>query len=157
MVDVIIPVYRPEEDKLTRLIDKLNAQTMKPEHVFFMQTKVNRVEDEKIRMMLEKADHAVITPVEKKDFDHGGTRNFGASLSKAEFMLFMTQDAVPVDEHLIEHVMHAMISERVAVAYGRQLPNDQVGVIEHYTRQFNYPDVSRTKSKEDLPKLGIQY
>lgn len=156
MVDVIIPVYRPEEDKLTRLIDKLNAQTMKPEHVFFMQTKVNRVEDEKIRMMLEKADHAVITPVEKKDFDHGGTRNFGASLSKAEFMLFMTQDAVPVDEHLIEHVMHAMISERVAIAYGRQLPNDQVGVIEHYTRQFNYPDVSRTKSKEDLPKLGIK-
>ncbi|MCI5730903.1 MAG: glycosyltransferase [Eubacterium sp.] len=156
MVDVIIPVYRPEEDKLMGLIEKLNAQTVKPDHVFFMQTLVSGEEDERVRKMLEKANHAVVTPVEKKNFDHGGTRNQGAALSKAEFMLFMTQDAVPVDKYLIEHMIHAMSSEKVATAYGRQLPDDQVGVIEHYTREFNYPAVSRTKSKEDLPELGIK-
>lgn len=155
-VDVIIPVYRPEEDKLTGIIDKLNVQTVKPEHVFFMQTLVGELEDEKVRQILMRADNAVITPVEKKDFDHGGTRNQAAAMSEAEFMLFMTQDAVPVDDSLIEHLLDAMASDSVATAYGRQLPDDKVGIIEHYTRQFNYPPESMTKSKADLPRLGIK-
>lgn len=156
MVDVIIPVYRPEEDKLEELIRKLNDQTVKPAHIFFMQTLVNGEEDARVREMLLCAENAVITPVEKKDFDHGGTRNQGAALSAAEYMLFMTQDAVPVDERLIEHMLHAMEDKQVATAYGRQLPDDKVGVIEHYTRQFNYPAEGMTKSKEDLPRLGIK-
>ena len=156
MVDVIIPVYRPEEDKLTELIRKLNAQTVQPAHVFFMQTLVEGPEDQKVREMLETADHAVIMPVKKNEFDHGGTRNQGAALSKADYMLFMTQDAVPVDAYLIEHLVQAMHTDQVATAYARQLPGDMVGVIEHYTRQFNYPAESMTKSLEDLPRLGIK-
>ena len=46
VVDVIIPVYRPEREKLTKLIDWLNKQTVKPSHVFFMQTLVEEKEDE---------------------------------------------------------------------------------------------------------------
>ena len=157
MVDVIIPVYRPEEDKLTELIEKLNAQTVKPAHIYFMQTLVGGPEDERVKRMLEKADHAVITPVEKKDFDHGGTRNRGAALSGAEFMLFMTQDAVPENEYLIEKIVKPFSDDgKIAAVYGRQLPSEEVGVIEHYTRQFNYPDNDSVKSKEDLERLGIK-
>jgi len=155
MVDVIIPVYRPDE-KLNRLIEKLNQQTVKPDHVFFMQTLTGGEEDAKIRQLLETTENAVITEIEKKDFDHGGTRNRGAAMSKADYMLFMTQDAVPEREDLIEQMLKAMEDEQVATAYGRQLPSDEVGIIEHYTRQFNYPDVSSKKTKEDLPRLGIK-
>ena len=92
VVDVIIPVYRPEREKLTKLIDWLNKQTVKPSHVFFMQTLVEEKEDEEVLQMLQKAENVEIVPIEKKDFDHGGTRNKGAALSKADYMLFMTQD-----------------------------------------------------------------
>lgn len=156
MVDVIIPVYRPERDKLTKLIDWLNKQTVKPEHVFFMQTLVDKTEDDEVLQMLKKAENAVVIPIEKKDFDHGGTRNKGASMSEAEYMLFMTQDAVPVDAYLIEKLVDAMKKEEVATAYGRQLPDDKVGVIEHYTREFNYPAKSYVKSKKDLEVMGIK-
>ena len=139
VVDVIIPVYRPEREKLTKLIDWLNKQTVKPSHVFFMQTLVEEKEDEEVLQMLQKAENVEIVPIEKKDFDHGGTRNKGAALSKADYMLFMTQDAVPVDAYLIENLVQAMEEEEAATAYGRQLPDDTVGVIEHYTREFNYP------------------
>lgn len=155
MVDVIIPVYRPDE-KLEKLIEKLNSQTVEPAHVFFMQTKAGEEEDRKVRSLLEQCNGAVITEIEKKDFDHGGTRNLGASLSEAEYMLFMTQDAVPVKEDLIENMLRVMENSEVAVAYGRQLPGDEVGVVECYTREFNYPAKSRLKSKEDLPELGIK-
>ena len=48
VVDVIIPVYRPEREKLTKLIDWLNKQTVKPSHVFFMQTLVEEKEVEEV-------------------------------------------------------------------------------------------------------------
>lgn len=156
MIDVIIPVYRPDE-KLERLIERLNAQTVKPGHVFFMQTMVEPGEDERVRRILEQADHVVITPVDKNDFDHGGTRNRGASLSEAEFMLFMTQDAVPVDDRLLENLHRAITSgQEIAAAYGRQLPDNKVGTVERYTRQFNYPKESFVKSSKDLERLGIK-
>lgn len=155
MVDVIIPVYRPDE-KLKSLIEKLNEQTVKPAHVFFMQTLTGTKEDDEVKQWLEQAHNAVIIPVEKKDFDHGGTRNRGAAMSQAEFMLFMTQDAVPLDDLLIEYMLDAMKDEQIATCYGRQLPNEHVGIVEHYTRQFNYPDVDFIKSKEDLERLGIK-
>lgn len=56
VVDVIIPVYRPEREKLTKLIDWLNKQTVKPSHVFFMQTLVEEKEDEEVLQMLQKAE-----------------------------------------------------------------------------------------------------
>ena len=156
VVDVIIPVYRPEREKLTKLIDWLNKQTVKPSHVFFMQTLVEEKEDEEVLQMLQKAENVEIVPIEKKDFDHGGTRNKGAALSKADYMLFMTQDAVPVDAYLIENLVQAMEEEEAATAYGRQLPDDTVGVIEHYTREFNYPAKSYVKSQKDLETMGIK-
>lgn len=155
MVDVIIPVYRPDE-KLKSLIEKLNEQTIQPEHIFFMHTLTDTSEDEQVKQLMQTANNAVITTLKKEEFDHGGTRNRAAAMSKAEFMLFMTQDAVPTDEFLIEYMLKAMTDETVATAYARQLPNDEVGVIEHYTRKFNYPDVSAKKSKADIERLGIK-
>lgn len=155
MVDVIIPVYRPDE-KLDALIEKLNVQTVKPAHVFFMQTLTGTPEDEQVRKRLEKADGHVITQIAKKDFDHGGTRNQGAAMSETEYMLFMTQDAIPLDEFLIANMLDKMKQDKVATVYGRQLPNDEVGVIETYTRSFNYPEESYVKTKADLETLGIK-
>lgn len=157
MVDVIIPVYRPDE-KLEKLIEKLNQQTVEPAHIFFMQTMTeDEAEDTRVRKILERSKHGTIVPIGKLEFDHGGTRNKGARMSEAEFMLFMTQDAVPEDPVLIEKLLQAVQQkDTIAAAYGRQLPDDKVGVIETYTRQFNYPEESLIKGKADLPRLGIK-
>ena len=155
MVEIIIPVSRPDE-KLEKLIRMLKCQTIKPSVVRFMMTKVNPEEDSRVKQLLEQMPGAETVPVEKTDFDHGGTRNLGASMAKADFMLFMTQDAVPVDKFLIERLLAAFQDETIASVYARQLASDEVGVIEHYTRQFNYPSDSFVKSKEDLERLGIK-
>ncbi len=154
MVDVVVPVYRPD-DKLVRLIEKLNHQTVRPGHIFFMQTLTGTEEDERVRETLSRADNAVVTEIDKREFDHGGTRNRGAAMSQAEFLLFMTQDAVPVDEDLIANLLEALRPERVAAAYGRQLADENAGVVERYTREFNYPPESSRKSAADMDRLGI--
>lgn len=155
-VDLIIPVYRPDE-KLEWLIGRINEQTVTPEHVFFMQTCTGTEEDDRVAGILKRADHAVVTTLEKREFDHGGTRNRGAAMSQAEYILFMTQDAVPVDDRLIAHMLQVMETDKqIAVSYARQLPDGKAGVVERYTRQFNYPADSCIKAREDLPELGIK-
>lgn len=155
MVDVIIPVYKPDE-KLSRLIESLNNQSVQIGKVFFMHTLTGTEEDKEVDKLLKTCKGAVITPIKKSDFDHGGTRNKGATLSSAEYMLYLTQDAVPVDNRLIEELLKPMKDQEVGTVYGRQLPTKQVGPIEHYTRKFNYPDKDLIKSKKDLQNLGIK-
>ena len=81
----------------------------------------------------------------------------GASISQADIVLYMTQDAVPEDERLIETFANVFEKHpEIGIAYGRQLPREECNVIERYTRRFNYPEKSRIKSKVDLPQLGIK-
>ena len=43
----------------------------------------------------------------KAEFDHGATRNRGMRFSRADIVVFMTDDAVPADEFLIEKLVGA--------------------------------------------------
>lgn len=72
------------------------------------------------------------------------------------FLLFLTQDAVPADAHVIEELQKAFEDPQVAAAYARQLPAKDCSVLECYTRSFNYSEHSRVKRAEDLPELGIK-
>ncbi len=152
-IDIIIPTYRSDE-KLDQLLTMLYRQTVKPNRVLLLHT----IEQEGQEQRIPQIDGANITviPVQKKDFDHGGTRKFGASLSTADILMFMTQDAVPVDEYLIERLLEPYSDPWVAATYARQLADNSVGLVERYTRQFNYPKQSRVKSIEDVKELGIK-
>ena len=68
----------------------------------------------------------------------------------------MTQDAVPADVYLVEKLVSAFEKEKVAAAYARQLPDDKCRIIERLARQFNYPEKSSIKRKEDIDRLGIK-
>lgn len=79
-----------------------------------------------------------------------------ATALQGAFLLFLTQDAVPENEHLIEELFRPFSEKQVCAAYARQLPAADCHILERYTRSFNYGTESRIKTKEDLPKLGIK-
>ncbi len=155
-VDVIIPVYRPSEKLLTLLL-MLERQTVRPGRVIVINTERSYWDaffasyDVASRYPFLTLHH-----IDKKDFDHGGTRNLGVSFSNTEFFLLMTDDAVPANEYLIEHLLSAFSDYRVGMAYARQIAQKGSGIIEKYTRFFNYPPESRLKGREDLETMGIK-
>lgn len=107
--------------------------------------------------MVQSMDERIrIIPVMQSEFDHGGTRALGMDKSTAEFVLMMTQDAVPADEHLIENLLACMEDASVAVAYARQLARPNSGRVERMTRIYNYPAQSRIKSEDDKKELGVK-
>lgn len=98
----------------------------------------------------------VVKHLSRREFDHGRTRNRGVQYSDTDFFIMMTQDAVPADEYLVERLLEQLGKENVAVAYARQLAAEDSSEIEKYTRNFNYPEQSKIKTKADLETLGIK-
>jgi rhamnosyltransferase len=152
-IDVIIPTYH-SGDKFAKLIKMLYAQTVKPNRVLILHS-IEKEGEEQSYPQIEGSNITVI-PIEKRNFDHGGTRKYGASLSDADIIMFMTQDAVPADEHLIEQLLEPYKDPKVSATYARQLPDEKADLLERYTRYFNYPKQSRIKTKADIPELGIK-
>ena len=166
-VDIIIPTYRPD-DQFYKLLGRLLKQTVKTidqksesdgeylNKILIMNTEEKFLDKNKLQKACGDNKQVEVRHITKEEFDHGGTRNLGASISTADIIMFMTQDAMPEDSRLIENLIKPLKKENVAVAYARQLPNEQAGEIERYTREFNYPATSIYKSKKDIEKLGIK-
>lgn len=151
-IDLIIPVYKPDE-KFSKLMERIQKQTIKPKHIFLIETDSSSSD---IKEQFGNWSGVELRQITREEFDHGGTRNYGAGLSKADYILFMTQDAVPADKYLIEELLHGFKKEKVGAVYGRQLPQKDSTMIEQYTRFFNYPPEDHVKSQQDLKELGIK-
>lgn len=150
-VDVVIPTYKPGKEFETTL-NMLLSQTKQPDHIFIMNTEPAFWEESFQRL----DSKIVVTHIKKEEFDHGGTRNAGGAKSKADILLFMTQDAVPADEKLIEQLLRYFQREKTAAVYARQLPKKDCSPLEAYTRSFNYPEKVQVKTKADLETMGIK-
>ncbi len=150
-VDVIIPTYHPDE-RFQKSIEMLLQQTVLPETIRIVNTE-ERFWKKEIENL---SPSIVVTHISKQEFDHGASRNLGAADSTADVLLFMTQDAVPADCYLIEELLKYLEKEKTAAVYARQLPNKDCSDLEVFTRQFNYGEQSRVKSKKDISELGIK-
>lgn len=154
-IDIIIPLYKPGKELFT-LLDRLERQTLPVKNIILMNT------EEKYFTQLiygtdfsHKYKNVKVFHLSKREFDHGRTRRKGVSFSTAPVFVMMTQDAVPVDEYLLERLT-ANLKDDVAVAYARQLPGEDSSILEQFGRRFNYPEDSRIKSQADLAQTGIK-
>lgn len=158
-VDIIIPAYKPGKD-FHILLNALEEQTVLPHKIIIMNTVSNNDTGNCVKSKSEnlklKYNNIEIYDIAEKDFDHGKTRDLGIKKSSAPYFLCMTQDAIPKDKYLIEHMLQSFDEEDIAICYGRQLAGNNSHILEEYSRQFNYPEISMTKSLNDKEKLGIK-
>ncbi|MCI9138183.1 MAG: glycosyltransferase family 2 protein [Lachnospiraceae bacterium] len=69
--------------------------------------------------------------IEPEDFGHGKTRNFGASKGSGEFIIFITQDAVPASECWMENLVNAMkLDDDIAGGFGIHYPYPDCNIID---------------------------
>ncbi len=65
-----------------------------------------------------------------EDFGHGKTRNFGARLAKGKYLIYLTQDAVPINENWLENLIRNFEYEDVAGVYSRNIPRPDCNPFE---------------------------
>jgi len=99
-----------------------------------------------------------ILTLDKKHFDHGGTRQLAAEkYPDADIFVFLTQDAILENEDALQNIVSSFETyPNYGMVYGRQLPHKGAKTLESHARYFNYPDLIQTKSLSDAPKYGIK-
>lgn len=155
-IDVIIPTYKPDEDFIV-LVKKLLSQSVPVRKIIIMNTEQKYLETLlRGRAYDEIGKHLDVRHISAREFDHGDTRNEGAKDSDADYLLFITQDAIPKDDELIANMVKAFDDSDVASVYARQVARDDATLGERFSRLFNYPEESSVKSLEDLNRLGVK-
>jgi len=80
-------------------------------------------------LTLAKEYGAEVSTIEPGTFNHGLTRNLGIERATGEFVVLITQDAVPGDAYLLRNLVKAFSDPMVAGAYARQVPRDDADVL----------------------------
>ena len=150
-VDVIIPTYRPDHS-FSVILKRLSEQRYPISNILIINTEEEYWDPDLTRNM----PGVEVFHIPKDKFDHGATRNMGAGFSTSDYMIFMTQDAIPKDRNLVANLLAPFADPSVKVSYARQLPRKDCRIIEGYIRNYNYPDKNCVKSAEDIDSLGIK-
>ena len=151
-IEVVIPTYNGGK-KFCQVAEMLKKQVgITPNDVLIIDSSSS---DQTVQVARNAGFRVQI--INKKDFGHGKTRRRAAEQSTAEYIVFMTQDAIPAsDDSIIQLCKPLMENQNIGVTYGRQLPTHEAGAIGNHARLFNYPAHSQMKTKADIPVLGIK-
>lgn len=148
-IEIICPLYNAE-----KFIKNLH-------HSFLIQKKID---DLRITYILTKgkdntqsildelgASYSVIEPFE---FSHSLTREKAAMNSKADIIVFVTQDVIIKRDDWLINLVDGIYKGKYAAAYSRQICTNNS--IEKYTRENNYPQESFIVSKTDIEQKGLK-
>lgn len=149
--------YKPD-NRLNKIIKRLYAQKVRPDRILIMLTVCEEFGRRELANLLGPLKYIVdIEEVAKEDYGHGKTRQLVAERSDADYILFLTQDATPVNRDLTKTMLARFACcRRAAVVYARQKPYKSATTVERYSRGFNYPASDRTQTEKDLKTIGIK-
>ena len=140
------------EKNIAPLLQALQNQTVVPCEIIVADS-----ESTDNTVPIAKACGAKFLPIRRSEFNHGGTRDYALKQSKGKYVLFLTHDAVPANNVLIERMVDALESTpKMAVVYGRQLPREDATYMECLVRDYNYPAEGHVYESKDIPAHGIK-
>lgn len=148
-VDIICPLYNAENDIENLHKSLLMQKDVKINEIKYILTESNDSTEKKLKEL-----EINFKKIKKEEFSHSLTREKAAFDSKADIVVFITQDVKIQREDWLYYLTKDIIDGTVDACYSRQLCDNNT--IEKYTRECNYPEVSRIVSKDDIEKLGLK-
>jgi rhamnosyltransferase len=86
-----------------------------------------------------RAHGATVLEIEPSEFTHGRARNYGASRSSGDVLVFISQDAIPAGTCWLERLTRPLREQGdVAGVYGRQLAHPEARPPEAFFLEFLY-------------------
>lgn len=150
-VGLVVPTLNAERE-LGVLLDAVMGQTRVPDDILI----VDSSSDDSTLNIATSYPGVRTMVIKREDFDHGGTRQLALEEVAGEFVLFLTQDAVPADGRYVERLLEPFSDPSVAMVSGRQLPKPGARRYVQLVQEFNYPSGSSVRSEADIERLGIK-
>ncbi len=91
---------------------------------------------------IEEAQKYPVRMVEIKpeEFHHGHTRNLGAELAQGQYLVYITQDALPLSNYWLQKLTNNFTEPQVAMVIGRQIAWEHTKPPEKFFYFYNFPD-----------------
>ncbi|HFU3968865.1 TPA: glycosyltransferase family A protein [Streptococcus suis] len=123
---VFIPVYNGENDHLEETLTALyNQKTDFEWNVLIIDSGSSDNSVKIIRKFHDKYNNLMLKEIDKSEYSHGGTRQLAAEISDGEYMVYLSQDAVPYNQNWLTEMLKPFeISEKVVAVLARQKPRD---------------------------------
>ncbi len=151
-ISLVIPTLNGEKS-IGTLLTSISEQTLVPSEILL----VDSSSSDRTVEIAKSFSNVKTKIISKKDFGHGKTRNMAAKECKGDYLIFMTQDALPYDKYLIENLIKPMEENgSIAVTFARQIAYDKAGPAEKLVRSFNFPEHSILKNQDKIKELGIK-
>lgn len=148
-IDIICPLYNAEKDIEGLHKSLLKQKNVKINEIKYVLTESKDNTEEKLKKL-----NINFKKIKKDEFSHGLTRENEAFDSKADILVFITQDVNIVRDDWLYNLTKDIANGEVDACYSRQLCDNNT--IEKYTRECNYPEESKIVTKDDIEKLGLK-
>ena len=150
-VAVIVPVLNAAEDWCL-FNPALRSQGLRPDQVLIVDSSSTDGTAE-----LARIEGYRVLSIERRNFNHGGTRQEASRLfPAAEFLVYLTQDAVLATEDAVAKLIEPFEDSMIGASFGRQLPRAGAGSIEAHARLFNYPSRSDVRTLATRETKGFK-
>ncbi len=148
----IIILTKNAGDRFGSLMEKLDNQT-------YQDFEVVVVDSGSTDRTLEIAEEygCRIHRIKPEEFHHSRTRNLGAELARGDYLVYVTQDAMPLDDKLLERLIKPLEEDKVAGVYGRQMAYPNAKPMEKFFYSYFYPDERKVITPADLENLAEFY
>jgi rhamnosyltransferase len=151
MVSILIPTYNAGPS-FGRLLDVLNRQRLRLFEIIVVDSSST---DE--THAVAKSHGARTHLIDQQAFNHGGTRTFMGTLAKGDILVYLTQDALPMDETSVPTLVSELLADdRIGAAFGRQIAHANATPFAAHLRNFNYPNVSHRRAMHDRERYGMK-
>ncbi len=101
-------------------------------------------------LQIAKKFKTKIYEIDPKEFGHGKTRNYGATLAKGTYLIYLTQDALPQGTKWLEKLLKPFSVEQVVGVYARQVPKPDASPLEQFFLLQRYPDKAHQKQFQKI-------
>ncbi len=144
-VSVII-LTKNAGDKFELLLDKVYSQK------FGEGFEVVVVDSGSVDETLGTAEEfrARIHRIKPGEFHHARTRNLGANLANGHYLVYLSQDAIPLDNDWLGSLITPLEHKEADIVYGRRMARKEAKPMDRFFYDCFYPNKRLIVTKENV-------
>lgn len=150
-VSIFIPTKNAGSD-FSIVLERIFHQEEKDIEVIIVDS--NSTDD--TRKIAEKFPTKVVK-IKSEEFGHGKTRNLALNYSKADFIVFLSQDAIPFDEYWLSYLLRNFSDDKTAGVFSRQIPRTNAREIQKFFYRYYFPQKRIIRPQQNFNSIQNRF
>lgn len=128
-----------------KLLKTLYSQSLKDFEIIVIDSGSN---DSTI--LVAKKYECTVYEIKPDEFHHSKTRNYGAELCNGDYIVYITQDALPLNSEWLSNLVSNCSKKNVAAVYSRQIAYPDSNPMEKFFYYYFYPEEKQIATKNEV-------